>query len=98
MECTKIIQLENTPNQSPKFRTKNWVEITNTDAGGMCNTDSQIKFKTSMLKSSLDDYSDGYILVSGTITIYGAGADDNAKRGDERNKGVIFKNCAPFTD
>ena len=51
-----------------------------------------------MLKSSLDDYSDGYILVSGTITIYGAGADDNAKRGDERNKGVIFKNCAPFTD
>ena len=98
MECTKIIQLENTPNQSTKFRTKNWVEITNTDAGGMCNTDSQIKFKTSMLKSSLDDYSDGYILVSGTITIYGAGADDNAKRGDERNKGVIFKNCAPFTD
>ena len=90
--------IENTPNQSTKFRTKNWVEITNTDAGGMCNTDSQIKFKTSMLKSSLDDYSDGYILVSGTITIYGAGADDNAKRGDERNKGVIFKNCAPFTD
>ena len=90
--------IENTPNQSTKFRTKNWVEITNTDAGGMCNTDSQIKFKTSMLKSSLDDYSDGYILVSGTITIYGAGADDNAKRGDGRNKGVIFKNCAPFTD
>ena len=37
-----------------------------------------------------------YILVSGTIT--GAGEDDAAKRADERNKGLIFKNCAPFTD
>ena len=43
-------------------------------------------------------YSDAYLLVSGTITITGAGADDDAKRLDERNKGVIFKNCAPFTD
>ena len=43
-------------------------------------------------------YSDTYILVSGTITITGAGADDAAKQLDERNKGVIFKNCAPFTD
>ena len=46
-----------------------------------------------MLKSSLCDYSDVYILASGTITIDGAEADDNAKRLDERNKGVIFKNC-----
>ena len=43
-------------------------------------------------------YSDAYILVSGTITITGAGADDAAKRLDERNKVVIFKNCAPFFD
>ena len=51
-----------------------------------------------MFRSSLCDYSDAYILVSGTITITGAGADDEAKRSDERNKGVIFKNCAPFID
>ena len=51
-----------------------------------------------MLKSSLCDYSDAYILVSGTITITEAGADDAAKRLDERNKGAIFKNFAPFTD
>ena len=38
-----------------------------------------------------------YILVKGTITITGAGNDDAAKRLDERNKGVIFKDCAPFT-
>ena len=36
--------------------------------------------------------------MSGTITVTGAGADDAAKRLDKRNKGVIFKNCAPFTD
>ena len=36
------------------------------------------------------------ILVSGTITITGEGANDAAKRIDERNKEVIFKNCLPF--
>ena len=36
--------------------------------------------------------------MSGTITITGAGNDDNARRADERNKGVIFKNCAKLTD
>ena len=51
-----------------------------------------------MLKSSLCDYSYAYILVHGSITIDGAGADGNAKRADERKKGVIFKNCMPFTD
>ena len=50
-----------------------------------------------MLRSSLCDYADAYILVKRTITITGAGEDDAAKRLDERNKGVIFKNCAPFT-
>ena len=51
-----------------------------------------------MLRSSLCDYSDANILVSGTITMTGAATDDAAKRLDERNKRVIFKNCAPFTD
>ena len=51
-----------------------------------------------MLRSSLYNHNDAYILVSGTITITGAEADNEAKRLDERNKGVIFKNCAPFTD
>ena len=51
-----------------------------------------------MLRSNLCDYADAYILVKGTITITGAGDDDTAKRLDEPNKGVIFKNCAPFTE
>ena len=67
MEYQKIINLlDNTPNQPTKFRTKNWIEI-NDDSHGMYNTNSQIKFKTSMLRSSLCDYSDADILVSGTI-------------------------------
>ena len=49
-----------------------------------------------MLKSSLCDYSDTYILVQETITNTRDEDDDVAKRADESNKGVIFKNCAPF--
>ena len=51
-----------------------------------------------MLKSSLCDYSDAYISVTGTIAIAGAGDDAAARQADERDKGVIFKNCAPFTN
>ena len=58
MEYLKIIIfLDNTRNQPSNFRTKNWVEI-NGDSCRTYNTNSQIKFKPSMLKSSLGDYSD----------------------------------------
>ena len=57
----------------------------------MYNTNSDIRFKTTMLKSSLSDYSDAYVLVR-------VGDSPGEKRIDERNKGVIFKNCAPFTN
>ena len=50
-----------------------------------------------MLRPKLCDYPDVYILVKWTITITGGGNDDAAKRSDERDKGVTFKNCAPFT-
>ena len=53
MEYEKILNLlDNTPNQPTKFKAKNWIEINNY-ARGTCNTNSQIKFKTSMLKSIL---------------------------------------------
>ena len=51
-----------------------------------------------IVKSSLCDYSDAYILVKGTTTITGAGNDAAARQVDERDKVVIFKNCAPFTN
>ena len=50
-----------------------------------------------MLRSSLCDYADAYILVKGTITITGVGNDDAAKQANKRDKGVTFKNCAPFS-
>ena len=50
-----------------------------------------------MLRSNLCDYADGYILLKGTKAIAGAGNDDATKRADERDNGVISKNCAPFT-
>ena len=43
------------------------------------------------------DYSDAYTHVKGKITITGEGDNEAAKRADERNKGVAFKNGAPFT-
>ena len=99
MEYQKIANLldDNKSNQPSKFRTKNRIEI-NDESRVTYNVNSQIKFKTTMLKSSLCDYSDAYILVKGTITIEGAGADAAAGQADERDKGVIFKNCAPFTN
>ena len=74
--------LDSTPNQPTKFRTKNWVEI-NDDERGTYRSNSLIKFKTSMLRSILCDYSDAYVLVNVTITITGEGADDAEKRADE---------------
>ena len=96
MEYQKIANLlDNESNQPSKFRTKNWVEINDESRGTYTSND--IKFKTTMLRSNLCDYADAYILVKGTITITGAGNDDATKRADERDKGVTFKNCAPFT-
>ena len=87
--------IDDTSNQPSKYRTKNWVEI-NDESRGVYNVNSQIEFKTTMSKSSLCDYSDAYILVKGTITINGRGADAAARQAEEREKGVAFKNCEPF--
>ena len=96
MEYQKIANLiDDTSNKPSKFRTRNWVEI-NYESRETYNVNSQIKFKTAMLKSSLCDYSDAYILVKGRITIRGEGDNVAARQADERDKGVAFKNCAPF--
>ena len=84
MEYQKIINLlDNTRNQP-----------SNDDLRGTYNNDNLIRFKTSMLRSSLYDYSDAYILVKGTTIVAPAttAAPNNA------NKKVILKNCAPFTN
>ena len=93
MQNKKIIKLlDNTSNHPTKFRRKNWVE-TNDDARRTHSTNSQIKFKTSILKSILCDYSDAYIVVIGTITVAEVAAGEG-----NNNIQVVCKNCAPFTD
>ena len=96
MEYQKIANLiDDASNQPSKFRTRNWVEI-NDESRGAYNVNSQIKFKTIMLKSSLCDYSDAYILVKGTISVTNTAAAGVAA--NNINKEVIFKICAPFTN
>ena len=96
MEYQKLANLiGDASNQPSKFKTKNWVEI-NDESRGTYNVNSQIKFKTTMLKSSLCDYSDAYILVKGTITANNTAATD--VDANHINKKVIFKNCAPVTN
>ena len=95
MEYQKIANLiDDTSNQPSKFRTRNWVEI-NDESRGAYNVNSQIKFKTTMLKSSSCDYSDAYILVKGTISVNDTAAGDAI---NNSNRKVIFKNCAPSTN
>ena len=75
--------LDSASNKPSKFRTKNWVEINDESRGGY-TTGSDIKFKTTMLRYSLCDYADTYIVVKGKITITGAGDDAATRQADER--------------
>ena len=68
------------------------IEINN-ESRGAHNINSQIKFKTSKLRSSLCDYSHAYILVSGTLTIA-----DLAAGKENKNLEVVFKSSTPFSN
>ena len=96
MKYQKIAKsLDSTSNKPSKFRTRNWVEIKD-DIRGAHSPNEQIRFKTTMQRSSLCDYSDTHILNKGNTTVNSTaaeGADAN-----NTNKKVIFKNCAPFTN
>ena len=51
--------------------------------------DKTIRFKTSILRSNLCDYSDAYIVVKGRISVRGNNAN-------KKNKKLTFKNNVPF--
>ena len=86
METQKIVNLLNdSNNENSNFAIKNWF-IIDSEAKGNYLRNNEIKFLTSSLESSLCDYSDAYILVTGNINV--TGGDANTK--------VAFKNCAPF--
>ena len=92
MEYQKI--LDDTTNQPSKFIARNWFEANDESKGEYDN--SNIRFKLSMIRSSLCDYSDAYMLVKGTVTIPNSTAAGVAV--NNTNKKVIFKNCAQFAD
>ena len=98
MEYQKITNLLGTTiDEIPKFVTKKWVEVH--DQSGSAydryKPNKQIRFKKSMLRSDLCDYSDAYIVVKGDITLTKTNG-----RGiiDIRNRFLAFKNNAPFTN
>ena len=69
MEYQKITKLlGSTSDKVSRFITKKWIEIFD-QYGGTYHTNKEIRFKTSMLRSDLCDYSDTYILVKGKITV-----------------------------
>ena len=92
-----IILLDNTDNQPSKFRTRNWDEIKDESRAAYNNNENtNIKFETSMIRTTLCDYSDAYILVKGTISIPNMVAQGAAI--NNTNKEKTCKNCAPFTN
>ena len=95
VEYQKIINLlDDTTNQPSKFRTRDLVEINDESKGRYDN--SNIRFKTTTIKSSLCGYSDACILVKGTIAISNMTAAEATV--NNTYKKVILKNCASLND
>ena len=85
METQKIINLLNdSSNEESKFATKKWYVIDSQTTKGKYKQGNTIKFETETIKSSLCDYSDAFILVTGNIAVTANNDTDFA-----------FKNCAP---
>ena len=105
MKYQKIINLlDDTTNQSFKFRKRNWVKVN--DESRRRYDDSNIRFKTSMIRSTFCNYSHAYILVKGTITVPNMAATGGTVNNTNKkvilkinsNKKVVFKIRPPFTD
>ena len=92
MQYQKITNLlGNIHDKLPKFITKKWTEVYD-QSGNVDNrykSSKQIRFKTSMLKSDLCDYSVAYTVVKGTITV-------TRPNNDAYDKKLAFKINAPF--
>ena len=90
MEYQKITNLlGNIPDKVSRFSTKKWIEF-HDQSGETYNTNKQIRFKTSILRSDLCDYSDTYIVAKGKLIVTNPDNDANDKK-------LAFKNNTPFT-
>ena len=73
-----------------KICDKKWIKV-NDLSSGQYSANKNIRFKTSMLRSNLCDYSETYIVVKGTITVEG---DNDTKT--RNKKKLTFKINSPF--
>ena len=90
MEFNKINNLLGPAHDEvPRFITKKWIEV-QSQSGNTYNTSRAIRFKTSMFRSDLCDYSDAYMWVKGTITV----TDPNNNANFDRR--LTLKNNAQF--
>ena len=87
METQKIINLLNdSSNEESKFATKKWYVIDSQTTKDKYKKGDTIKFETETIKSTLSDFSDAFILVTGNITVTA-----------NNNINVAFNNCARFS-
>ena len=99
MEHDKINNLllseDNESKQLSKSVTREYVEVNS--LSNTYNENKSIRFKLSMLRSNLCDYSDAYILVKDTITVTAPRVNNNVDNiRDKRNRPLILKKNAPF--
>ena len=78
--------LNDSSNEGSKFATKRWYVIGSQTTKGKYKQGDTIKFEREIIKSSLCDYSDAFILVTGNIAVTA-----------NNDTGVAFNNCAPFS-
>ena len=90
MEHYNISKLLNDSTVTNLLQNK-WVEVNNLSIAQR-SVNKNIRFKTSVLRSDLYDYSDAYIVVKVAIDFLAAGANEN----DKAEKDVAFKNNAQF--
>ena len=98
MEYQKFTNwLDTTSDNVPRFITKKWIEVHDQsgDTEGRYKPSKQTRFKTSMLRSDLCDFSDAHIVVKGDITLTKA---ENRHFIDVKNRFLTFKSNAPFTN
>ena len=96
MEYQQIISsLDDRKNQPSKFRTRNWIGSKD-ESQGKYNVNSNIKFKTLVLRSNSCDDSIAYVNVKATIIVQSTVA--TAAPVSNTNKNVILKTCASFTN
>ena len=96
MEAQKIVKLLNSSeNEYSNFATKKCYIIDSKSKGNYSH-ENPIKFLTNSLESSLCDYSDAYILVTGNITVTRRNAADTADMALGAIAQIAFKNCTPF--